>query len=86
MSLGDVPGECNAHCYVGDNFGDNTATFRCSRPPNHAGMHRDVFRGGTATLEWTVDERCYHDAPAELDDFLNEWVCSKCLMRERELE
>lgn len=86
MKPTDVPGECNAHCYVGDDWGDNSATFRCSLPAGHAGRHREKFRRGTAALEWERDERCYHDVRAELDDISGEWYCGKCLMGERAFE
>lgn len=62
---GDVPGQCNAHCYIGDNFGDNHATMRCQLEPGHDGPHREVFRRGTCVLTWEEDER---DKEGEEDD------------------
>ncbi len=62
----DVPGDCNARCYVGDNHGDTHATFRCTLLPGHWGRHSEEFREGTAKLEWEKDER---ELPAlELSD------------------
>jgi hypothetical protein len=53
----DVPGRCNARLFVGDDYGDNTATFMCELDPGHEGKHREVFRDGTAVIEWETDER-----------------------------
>ncbi len=53
----DVEGQCNAHCYIVDDYGDNRATIRCQHPPNHKGMHREVSREGKLIIEWEVDER-----------------------------
>jgi len=36
----DVAGQCNAHLYIEDNFGDNHATMRCQLALGHAGKHR----------------------------------------------
>lgn len=55
----DVPGECNAHLYIGDNFGDNHATMRCQLPHGHEGRHQEVFRYGTVEVTWENDERDY---------------------------
>lgn len=62
MSFGepdDVPGQCNAHLYVGDDHGDNHATMRCSLPKEHDGRHQEIFRQETATITWEKDERDY---------------------------
>lgn len=53
----DVAGECNAHLYLADDYGDNEATMRCGLPSDHNGRHREVCRGGDVTIEWRVDER-----------------------------
>ena len=53
----DVEGQCNAHCYIVDDYGDNRATIRCQLPPNHKGTHREVSREGKLIIEWEVDER-----------------------------
>ena len=56
----DVSGECNAHLYIADDYGDNHATMRCSLEEGHDGPHREEFsRGGDepVTVEWHVDER-----------------------------
>ena len=52
----DVEGECNAHLYIGDNYGDNHATMRCQLPQGHEGYHKEVFRQGTAIVTWEKDE------------------------------
>ncbi len=56
----DVPCKCNAHCYIGDNFGDNHATMRCEREAGHSGEHREVFSNRVVRVFWDVDERRYH--------------------------
>lgn len=40
----DVEGYCNAWLLLGDDYGDNVATIRCQRPPNHASAHQSNFR------------------------------------------
>lgn len=61
----DVEDQCNAHLYIGDNFGDNHATMRCQLPPGHAGPHKEVFRYGKARIEWDTDERHEEEADGE---------------------
>jgi hypothetical protein len=56
----DVIGECNARLYLGDDYGDNVCTIRCSRPVGHDGPHKEEFqRGGgkPVVITWHVDER-----------------------------
>ena len=53
----DVEGQCNAHLYIADDFGDNCATMRCQKPKGHDGLHQEVFRDDTCTVEWENDER-----------------------------
>lgn len=74
----DVDGDCNAHCYIADDHGDNTATMRCSLPSGHDGPHREVFRDGTCVLTWETDERCYHDGGTTKDEVDGALYCSKC--------
>lgn len=60
----DVDSECNARLFIGDNYGDGTATMRCQLAHGHAGLHQEQFerKGGTVTITWAVDERerCDH--------------------------
>ena len=59
----DVPGECNAHLSIGDDFGDNSATMRCSLKAGHDGKHREEWGEG-CVVEWIKDMReppCEHD-------------------------
>lgn len=60
----DTVGECNARLFIGDNYGDGTATMRCQLPIGHDGIHREQFerKGGPVTITWTADERekCDH--------------------------
>lgn len=55
----DVPGECNAHLYICDDYGDNDATMRCQLEKGHDGPHKEVFdRNDTeVVITWHVDER-----------------------------
>lgn len=55
----DVEGECNAHLYIADNFGDNHATMRCQLVPGHDGPHQEVFyrEGREVRVVWDGDER-----------------------------
>lgn len=55
----DAPGECNAHLYIGDDYGDNHATIRCSLEPGHEGPHKEEFERGEkpVVITWHVDER-----------------------------
>ena len=53
----DVEGECNAHLYIGDNFGDNHATMRCQLPKGHEGLHREEFGSDNkVVVTWEKDE------------------------------
>ena len=54
----NVPGECNAHLYIGDDYGDNTATMRCQLPEGHEGRHHERFerQGEPVDVYWGVDE------------------------------
>ena len=53
----DVEGECNAHLYLGDDYGDNTCTIRCHLPQGHDAPHKEVCRDGDVTITWSEDER-----------------------------
>lgn len=56
----DVVGECNAHCYIADNFGDNHATMRCALPAGHEGQHCEKFTKmdeGACVVLWERDGR-----------------------------
>lgn len=39
----DKSGECNARLFISDDYGDNTATFRCQLTPKHKGCHTEKF-------------------------------------------
>lgn len=60
----DVADECNARLFIGDNFGDGTATMRCQRAIGHEDLHQERFErgGGPVVVTWTGDERrpCSH--------------------------
>lgn len=57
----DIEGQCNSHCYIADDYGDNHATIRCQLPQNHKGKHREVSRDGKLIIEWEEDERIHKD-------------------------
>lgn len=75
----DIPGECNARLYVGDDYGDNRATFRCEMKAGHRGVHIEVFRGGTCKIIWRHDAR-------EDDDEHEDWVDERHEDAEEEYE
>jgi hypothetical protein len=60
----DNDNECNARLFIGDNYGDGTATMRCQLALGHDGLHQEQFdrEGGPVTITWTADERrrCDH--------------------------
>lgn len=60
----DEEDACNARLFIGDNYGDGTATMRCQLPLKHDGLHREQFerKGGAVTITWVADERkkCDH--------------------------
>jgi hypothetical protein len=62
----DVPGRCNAHLYLADDYGDNTATIRCIREAGHDGIHWEHFErdGHPVHIEWEQDERTRSKADA----------------------
>jgi hypothetical protein len=53
---------CNAVLQIGDDYGDNVATFLCKQPPNHAGKHSETYNAGTeeepnmVTVTWQQDK------------------------------
>lgn len=55
----DVNGECNAHLYIGDDYGDSHATIRCQLPQGHTGPHQERYRHEPqrVTVEWTLDDK-----------------------------
>lgn len=56
----DVVGECNAHLYLADDYGDNDCTCRCGLAAGHSGLHRESFTrrlSGKVDILWTIDER-----------------------------
>lgn len=78
----DVDGECNARLFIGDNFGDGTATMRCQLMSGHAGLHQEQFQrtGGPVTITWTADERrkCDHGCGHWEHDHHREHVHAQC--------
>lgn len=59
----DVDGECNAHLYIADNYGDNHATMRCQLESGHEGPHKEEFDrdGKPVVVTWHNDERYYDE-------------------------
>lgn len=56
----DVDGECNAHYYLGDDFGDNCCTMRCSLPKGHEDLHKET--GKEFQFTWGPDQRPAREA------------------------
>lgn len=60
----DVEGQCNAHLYIGDDYGDNHATMRCHLPKGHKGVHCEQYTGsfaGSVQVTWENDERDFQE-------------------------
>ena len=59
----DVPGECNARLFIGDDYGDNSATIRCQLLPGHDGPHKECYNAGyhgdenNVTITWDKEVR-----------------------------
>jgi len=53
----DVPNECGACLYLGDDYGDGTCTIRCQLLSGHDGLHKEVCRDNTVNITWENDER-----------------------------
>ena len=55
----DVEGECNAHLYIGDDYGDNHATMRCQLPKGHKGRHQEKYdhNDGEVIVKWSGDDK-----------------------------
>ena len=53
-----TPETCGAAIFMGDDYGDNHATFICSQPKDHEGWHMEEGRGRKYRLAWEKDERC----------------------------
>ena len=53
----DVPGECNARLFIGDDYGDNTATMRCQLEPGHSDLHEEKYgdEGEKVIVRWEKD-------------------------------
>jgi len=76
--VSDVPGECNARLYIGDDYGDGTATMRCKLPAGHTGPHSESFTRSTflppgrqtVTITWEIDERADEEACARASEEL----------------
>jgi len=77
----DVEGECNAHLYLGDDYGDNQTTIRCQLPKGHEGPHTEWFyRGeGKVTIAWEKDERAEEEAEEEVErEKMRKWEEAGC--------
>ena len=56
----DVEGQCNAHLYIGDDYGDGHATCRCQKPKGHKGLHEERFTKqleGKVVITWEKNAR-----------------------------
>lgn len=68
-------GKCNAVLRVGDDFGDNSATFRCQLEPNHDDLHKETWgeEGDKKTITWEKDERETCPQCSNLFDSRHNW-------------
>ena len=66
----DVPGECNAHLYLADDYADNHATLRCQFSKGHDGPHQETFerQDKPVTITWHIDERPEEEAALAKED------------------
>lgn len=80
----DVPGECNARLFLGDDYGDNTCTVRCNLPADHEGLHTENHRrhGYLVKITWEKDER--HNC--ERHGLQTDLYCATCEIEESEGE
>lgn len=53
----DVPGQCNARLFLGDNYGDGTCTIRCQLLLNHEGFHQEITGEDPVIITWKHDQR-----------------------------
>jgi hypothetical protein len=58
------PGECGARLWIGDDYGDNSATMVCRLPEGHEGWHEETWgqEGERKLIRWEKDQRkrCQH--------------------------
>lgn len=56
---------CPAHLKVGDDFGDNECTFKCSLKKGHRGLHKESYKRGKGlvVVRWDGDDRDLLDRP-----------------------
>lgn len=84
----DVAGQCNARLIIGDDYGDNSSTFRCQLEPGHEGMHEESFvrsrTGGKVSIHWEEDEtaicpRCHRRAEkVDMEGGVCCFTCPRC--------
>lgn len=65
----DVPGECNAHLRIADDYGVNVSTMRCRKTVGHTGLHEERYeykitpypkKGSCQAhviVQWSADDR-----------------------------
>jgi hypothetical protein len=72
----DVDGECNARLFLGDDYGDNSCTFRCTAKPGHDGAHIETsgLPKNPVTVMWQLDQRFSCDKHG----LRSEYYCSDC--------
>ena len=58
-----IKGNCNAHLYIGDDFGDNCFTAQCALPEDHKGLHKIEFELRKVIITWEIDEREENERP-----------------------
>ena len=48
--------KCKARLVLGDDYGDNSVTFRCQMMNGHSGAHVEEFNH--VTMLWTKEAQC----------------------------
>lgn len=64
----DVKGECNIRLSIADDYGDNSATMRCSLSKDHEGSHIERYNsfGKKVTVSWEVIAK----TPDDINDII----------------
>lgn len=59
FKIKDIEGNCNAHLYLADDYGDNECTIVCQLKQNHDGDHEEKFlrKNKVVKITWVIDER-----------------------------
>lgn len=73
--------KCKAIMTFGDDFGDNSCTFRCELEDGHDGSHREsgsMYNEFPYTVAWTEDMRTKCEVCAARMEEQDEHMCEVC--------